>query len=134
MLTTAFNSVLDNVLSTHYHPQNIVGGQCMMPDDRWPQQRKPQILHQFVRSALLAFCALAMAAPLPAQVTGTISGYVKDPSGAFALGAKVTATQTQRSISTSTQTNNEGFYNFVALDPGPYTISVEQPGFQTYVR
>ena len=106
----------------------------MMPDDRWPQQRKPQILHQFVRSALLAFCALAMAAPLPAQVTGTISGYVKDPSGAFALGAKVTATQTQRSISTSTQTNNEGFYNFVALDPGPYTISVEQPGFQTYVR
>ncbi len=67
-------------------------------------------------------------------VAVSISGYVKDPSGAFVGGAKVTATQVDRGISTVTETNVEGFYNFPALEPGAYTLSVEKGGFQTYIR
>src|SRR5579863_5629505 len=99
-----------------------------------PQNTEPKISQHFVCAVLLVLSALAVAVPLRSQVTGTISGYVKDPSGAFASGAKVTATQTQRAISTVTQTSAEGFYNFVALEPGPYTLRIEQAGFQTSVR
>lgn len=106
----------------------------MFSDDRCLQKSKREFPHHFVRTVLLVLSALAIAVPLRAQVTGTISGYVKDPSGALALGAKVTAIQAQRQISTVTQTNAEGFYNFVALEPGPYTLKVEQAGFKTYVR
>jgi hypothetical protein len=106
----------------------------MFSDACCPQKTKREIPQHFVRVVLLVLFALAIAVPLRSQVTGTISGYVKDPSGAFALGAKVTAIQTQRNISTVTQTSAEGFYNFVALEPGPYTLRIEQAGFQTSVR
>src|SRR5690348_9543290 len=100
--------------------RRIMGGPRMFCDNVWPQETQPRIPHRFARTILLVLCALAIAVPLRAQVTGTISGYVKDPSGAFTSGAKVTATQTQQNTSTDTQTNGEGFYNFVALQPGPY--------------
>jgi hypothetical protein len=71
---------------------------------------------------------------LRGQVTGTLSGYVKDPSGAVIVAAKVTATQAEREISTVTQTNDEGFYNFPALEPGTYTLVVESPGFKRHTQ
>src|SRR5580693_8894293 len=106
----------------------------MFSDACCPQKMKREIPQYFVRAVLLVLTALAIAVPLRSQVTGTISGYVKDPSGAFASGAKVTATETQRNIPTVTQTSAEGFYNFIALEPGAYTLRVEETGFQTYVR
>jgi len=92
------------------------------------------VARHWLAVAAVVVSVLASTLDLRGQVTGTVSGYVKDPSGAFVAGAKVTATQTERDISTVTQTNAEGFYNFVALEPGPYTLRVEQTGFQTYVR
>jgi Carboxypeptidase regulatory-like domain len=71
---------------------------------------------------------------LQAQATGTISGYVKDPSGAVIPGAQVAAVQIERGISTNTVTNAQGFYNFPALEPGTYTITVEKPGFERHIQ
>jgi hypothetical protein len=71
---------------------------------------------------------------LHAQATGTMSGYVKDPSGALVAQAKITATLVERGTTFTTQTNSEGFYNFPALEPGTYTLTVESPGFNRYTQ
>lgn len=71
---------------------------------------------------------------LRAQATGTMSGYVRDSSGAVVPQVNVTVTQVQHNSVLHTQTNTEGFYNFPALDPGEYTLVVEKEGFQRTVQ
>jgi carboxypeptidase family protein/TonB-dependent receptor-like protein len=99
-----------------------------------PRETDNGVAHHLAFAALVVVSALGIVTPLRGQVTGTISGYVKDPSGAFVASAKVTATQVERSISTVTETSPEGFYNFPALEPGTYTLTVEKEGFERYVR
>ena len=62
---------------------------------------------------------------------GTISGYVKDPSGATINGAKVTL-HNQSGLERQTTTNDSGFYTVTNLPRGLYTLTVEAPGFQRY--
>src|SRR5882724_1488893 len=62
---------------------------------------------------------------------GTISGFVKDPSGATVADAKVLI-HNQTGIQRETTTNESGFYTVTNLPPGLYTISVQAPGFQKY--
>src|SRR5437762_13610339 len=67
---------------------------------------------------------------LRSQVTGTLSGFVTDPSGAGVPNATVTATLVSRNMSHTVESNAEGFYNFAALQPGAYTVTVEKTGFE----
>src|SRR5579859_4267283 len=81
-------------------------------------------------AAGMTVCLLfSLPAGLRAQVTGSISGSIKDPSGAAIPGAKVTATLVTQNFSTSVDSNSEGFYQFTALQPGAYTVTVEKTGF-----
>ena len=68
------------------------------------------------------------------QTTGTISGTVKDASGAVVPGTSVTlknaATGTQR-MSTA---NSAGEYAFPALDPGQYDIEFRSGSFAPVMR
>jgi Carboxypeptidase regulatory-like domain/TonB dependent receptor len=67
-----------------------------------------------------------------AGVTASISGTVRDPSGAAIVGATVTATNTGTGIKQTQNTNGQGFYSFQSLPLGSYTIDVQQKGFRTY--
>src|SRR5690242_6702727 len=82
--------------------------------------------------AFVALCLIPGSATLLAQSDlGTISGFVKDPSGAVVIGAKViiqNATGLQRNVTT----NDSGFYTVTNIPPGLYTLTVEAPGFQKY--
>src|ERR1035437_5312007 len=69
-----------------------------------------------------------------AQSTGNISGYVRDASGASVTGANVTEVMTEQQTTRTTQTDAQGFYNFIALPPGHYTITFEAQGFQREVQ
>ena len=82
----------------------------------------------------LIIVAFSTPALLWGQATGTMSGYVKDPSGASVAQAKVTATLVERGTTFTTQTDSEGFYNFPALDPGTYTLTVQRAGFNRYTQ
>ena len=73
-------------------------------------------------------------ATISAQTFGEITGEVKDPSGAIALGATVTATNSATNVSRSTVTNDAGIYSFPGLNPGPYQVKVVTPGFETALR
>ena len=80
--------------------------------------------------ALTLIFAMATPATVEAQVTGTLSGYVTDPSGGAVPGTLVTATLIERNTSTTAESNAEGFYSFPFLQPGAYTVMAEKPGFQ----
>lgn len=69
-----------------------------------------------------------------AGVTASISGTVKDTSGAAIAGATVTATNVDTGIAVTQSSNGQGFYSFQSLPLGKYTIGVEQKGFKTYLQ
>jgi hypothetical protein len=81
---------------------------------------------------LVAALVLLVCSQLFAGVTASISGTVKDPSGASIAGATVTATNTETGISQTQTTNGQGFYSFQSLPLGKYTIDVQEKGFKAY--
>jgi len=62
---------------------------------------------------------------------GTISGFIKDPSGATIANAKV-AIRNNRGVEREATSNDSGYYTITNVPPGLYTIVVEAPGFQRY--
>src|SRR6202158_4315218 len=84
------------------------------------------------QGVLLFVCVLLVCSQVFAGVTASISGTVKDPSGAAIAGATVTATNTETGISQAQTTNGQGFYSFQSLPLGKYTIDVQEKGFKAY--
>jgi hypothetical protein len=66
--------------------------------------------------------------------TATISGVVKDPTGAVIPGVAVVVTNADTGISRSGQTGSDGSYRFPALQVGTYDVRAEHPGFQATVQ
>src|SRR5258707_12766735 len=68
--------------------------------------------------------------------TGTTSlrGTVTDKSGASVASAKVHLVNTEQGLERDADTGNSGEYEFLALPPGTYTLSVERDGFRKYER
>ncbi len=75
--------------------------------------------------------ALAVPATIDAQVAGTISGYVRDDSGAVVPGADVKATMIGQQTTRSAVTDATGFFNLLAMPRGAYEISASLTGFTT---
>jgi hypothetical protein len=67
-----------------------------------------------------------------AGVTASISGTVKDSSGAIVVGATVTATNVDTGITITQTTNGEGFYSFQSLPLGKYSVDARHAGFKSY--
>jgi len=65
---------------------------------------------------------------------GTVVGNVTDPSGALVSGATVILTSDATGQTHGMKTTSAGTYSFVNLDPGNYTLKVEQTGFMTLKR
>ena len=71
-------------------------------------------------------------AALAQTITGSISGAVTDANGGMIPGATVNLVSEKTGQTRSATTNSEGRFNFAALQPGSYSLKVEQQGFQTY--
>jgi hypothetical protein len=69
-----------------------------------------------------------------ATAGGSISGTVRDPSGAVIPGAVVTATNTDTGIKQVVTTNDTGAYSFPVLPVGHYDVDVSAGGFEPYRR
>jgi hypothetical protein len=61
--------------------------------------------------------------------TAQLHGIVRDPKGLVVSGAKVTVRDEQRGIERTATTDVGGEYQVLKLVPGPYTVTVEAPGF-----
>src|SRR5919197_3828246 len=91
------------------------------------QRRSPFTLFFVVLFA----CPLAL---LAQQETATITGEVKDASGAVVPRAVVTVTNVETNISIKSETNDLGSYTIPNLRPGVYAVMVEKSGFSKTVR
>lgn len=71
---------------------------------------------------------------LLAQTTGTLTGVVKDGTGAIVPGAKVTLVdKDDKSSVRSAVSNSSAVFFFAAVQPGTYNLNVTAKGFEAYV-
>ena len=93
-------------------------------------------LTRWSRQQLILVWAIGLltCAPLFAGVTASISGTVKDQSGAAIAGATVTARNLDTGIAQTQSTNSQGFYSFPSLPLGKYAVDFQQKGFRTLRR
>lgn len=85
-------------------------------------------------AALAVFLMLALSAPLAhAQYRASIQGVVTDPTGAVVPDATLTLVDTATGAKKVATSDAAGIYNFVALPPDIFTLTVEKAGFETKV-
>ncbi len=83
--------------------------------------------------------AVAMFVAVPLSIgqtsgTGSLSGSVKDSTGAVIPEATVTITSVATGQTRTVRTGPEGLYNFQLLLPGEYSLTVEKAGFKKLVH
>src|SRR5216117_723852 len=66
--------------------------------------------------------------------SATISGFVRDSTGAVIPGTAVTAKHTETGLTRTVQTSEEGSYTMPSLPVGSYELTAEKPGFKQQVR
>src|SRR5947207_2717535 len=65
------------------------------------------------------------------QDVGSITGTVRDPSGAIVPSAQVIAQRSETGVATTATTGADGSYTFVSLHIGTYALRVTATGFKT---
>jgi hypothetical protein len=82
--------------------------------------------------ALLVLALVIAPCAWPQASTGSVSGTVRDQSGAVIPGAAVVLTNTETNVKSRTPTNETGFYMLPGVTPGSYRLEIEQPGMQKF--
>jgi len=100
------------------------------------RQTKRFCLHAIRKSCLLLVLLGTFISSMCAQsITGSISGTVKDPTGAVVSGATVSVVNTDTGVTVRTlKTDGSGNYSAQLLPIGHYQITVEAAGFSKAVR
>jgi len=84
-------------------------------------------------AAFLIVVILLASVSLWAQVsTSSITGVVTDASGAVVANAKVELKNEDTGAVFNGTTTSAGVYSFASITPGRYSVTVSQPGFQTF--
>ena len=84
--------------------------------------------------AVLLLVGMPAASAVAQSVTGSISGTVTDATGGVVVGASVTLHSDQTGTARTATTGEDGRFAFAALQPGSYSLTVAQPGFQRLER
>ena len=86
----------------------------------------------FFRILLVVMAALLLPELAQAQqTTGGITGVVTDAQGGTLAGANVDAVQDETGLKRTQTSGGNGYYDFVNLPIGHYTLTVTRDGFQT---
>ncbi|MCM3879030.1 MAG: TonB-dependent receptor, partial [Vicinamibacterales bacterium] len=91
---------------------------------------------RLVRTAALAagFFVLFPLALLAQNGTSTLTGLVRDSSGATIPGATIRVVREDTGVSLDTVSDEQGTYRAAALAPGQYRLEVVLDGFETAIR
>jgi hypothetical protein len=89
----------------------------------------------FLLGTMMLFVILCSTiATLAQATTGIVRGTVVDSTGGAIAGAAVSIKSADTGVEATTVTNSEGIFEFQALSPGAYSISIEAAGFKRSVR
>jgi hypothetical protein len=94
------------------------------------------LLNLLKRLTLFLSFAIVMLAAVNSRAGtgGSVSGTVKDASGAVVPDATVSANNVDTGVQVRSATNGRGFYSFPELPVGRYTIAIQKTGFRLYER
>lgn len=92
-------------------------------------QRLPKLLGLIILTVAIVAALPGSSLAQGAVTSAMVGGRVVDSHGDAISGALVTATNTERNISTSTTSDNEGRFRLLQLVAGPYVLKVTQTGF-----
>jgi hypothetical protein len=92
----------------------------------------PQSHQATLQTDRLEQFAKLQAPPPVSNATTSLSGVVKDPSGAFVTGARVTIRNEETGVSQVTSSDRQGRYSFRDIQPGNSALFVSAPGFQRF--
>jgi hypothetical protein len=95
----------------------------------WSFMKRHSILNFVVA---LAICVLTGSGVQGQTGTTSIHGVVTDKSGATIAAAQVTLISADQGVQRTIATEAQGEFEFVALQPGNYTLVVEAAGFRKY--
>ena len=84
-----------------------------------------------ITAALIAATLFGTDAAKAQSSSGTISGRVLDSTGKSVAAAAVTVTKVDTREVRTFPTGEDGSFAVTSLQPGPYTLRVEAPGFKT---
>jgi len=83
---------------------------------------------------LAVFWLIAGIPSLAQSGRGTLTGSVKDASGASIFGASLTLKETNTGSRYTTIASDEGLFTFPELPPGTYTLAITSQGFESYTQ
>src|SRR5712664_2005696 len=90
--------------------------------------RVSSLLLTLVSTFVLMFAPIVSASP-----TGSITGFVKDPSGSMISGGKLTLTNMSTNAKLEAESDSNGGFQFLQLAPAMYSLRVEATGFKKVV-
>ena len=82
----------------------------------------------------VAICVLVVAGAWGQTGTTSVHGVITDKSGAAIVAAQVTIISADQGSQRTVATGAQGEFEFLALQPGAYALTVEAPGFRKYER
>jgi Carboxypeptidase regulatory-like domain len=86
-----------------------------------------------IRFVVFFVCVIFLSAAAHPQYRASIQGVVTDPQGAAVSGATLTLKNLDTNQTLTATTDENGIYNFNALPPSQYSVTVEKPGFNKKV-
>jgi hypothetical protein len=86
------------------------------------------------RVVVLLLVLLLSSAAYSQSYRGRVQGVVTDQSRAVIAGATVTLLNVETGVKSTHQTGETGLYVFDLVDPGTYTLTVENTGFAKFVQ
>jgi outer membrane receptor protein involved in Fe transport len=78
---------------------------------------------------LILLLAVAPAMSLAQMSTAELAGRITDQTGSIVGGARVTLRNTATGVERSNDSNDQGYYLFPAVQPGPYSVIARKSGF-----
>ena len=87
-------------------------------------------MRKFTKMLIVGLAIFVTQVAVQAQTTGSLSGTINDQNNAVVAGATVTLLSNVAGAERSAVTDSNGAFDFQALLPGTYTISVEAKGFK----
>src|SRR5688572_22822100 len=101
-----------------------------------PKSMFPSFTQRIKGIGISLLCVLTLLPVANAQTqitTGTIQGTVEDANGAILPGANVEIKNLDTNLVRNLVTDESGRFVFLALPPGPYSITISKTGFATAV-
>src|SRR5712671_2554845 len=124
-------------VTDHVTDRSLTGRTASIPDPAWYRAAMNRFAATRVSFLCFFFAPLAifsLSAPSFAQVGGSISGTVKDPTGGVVPGVTVTATNTVLGTMLNTVTDGQGLYSFPKLPVAKYDVTLQIEGFKPQKR